>query len=491
MPFKTIGLADPLVLGILATGYKAPTEIQAQAIPAAIEGRDLIACAQTGTGKTAAFVLPMLNRLCHERATKKKTVKAIILTPTRELAVQIEKSIAGYGRYLKIRTLAVYGGVQIDKQIRKLRSGVDIIVATPGRLMDHMNRGTINLGHVEVLVLDEADRMLDMGFINDMRTIIAELPKKRQTMLFSATISKEVKKLAGGILRDPVIIQVGEERNPIETITQYIYPVPQKQKMDLLLYMLKSRSMYSVLVFSRTKRGADQISSKLKKAGILSESIHSDRTQGQRQRAMNGFKQGKFQVMVATDVAARGIDVEGISHVVNFDVPTYAEDYVHRIGRTGRAEATGDAITFVAREETGSLKKIEKYIGRSLKTEKVEGFEYVPEDKAKSLQAGRKRSLSTGRNKYKGGPKRKPSSQSGGGKSKFAGSKKTAGKKFTRNADTEAGGKKKSNTAKPEATGKKKFRGPKTESTGKRGPASKKKTRTPAKKHRKGPKPTL
>ncbi|MCK4998512.1 MAG: DEAD/DEAH box helicase, partial [Anaerohalosphaera sp.] len=335
------------------------------------------------------------------------------------------------------------------------------------------------------------DRMLDMGFIKDMRTIISVLPKKRQTMLFSATMSNEVKKLAGGILRKPIIIQIGEERNPIETITQHIYPVPQKQKMDLLLHLLQSRSMYSVLVFSRTKRGADQISSKLKRAGVLSESIHSDRTQGQRQRAMNGFKQGKFQVMVATDVAARGIDVEGISHVINFDVPTYAEDYVHRIGRTGRAEATGDAITFVAREETGSLKKIEKYIGRTLKTEKVEGFDYAQEDRSKKIPVAKKRSLSTGRNKYKGGSDKKSSSQSrGGGKSRFATSKKTTGakrspgKKFGKKAGSAASG---TNAA---ASGNKDTRSTNAPATSKKRPPSAKKSRNPAKAHRKGPKPS-
>jgi len=350
MPFKTIGLSDPLVQGILATGYTAPTEIQSQAIPLAIEGRDLIACAQTGTGKTAAFVLPILNRLSHERPAKKRIIRSLILTPTRELAGQVEDAIKGYGRFLKLKTLSIYGGVKIGGQFNKLRSGIDIVVATPGRLMDHMNRGTIDLSKVEVLVLDEADRMLDMGFVNDMRKIIAKLPKKRQTMLFSATISKEVKDLAKNIQQSPKIIQIGEERNPIDTITQHIYPVQKVQKMALLLHMLKSQNMFSVLIFSRTKHGADKISNRLKKSDVTSVAIHSNRTQSQRQLALAGFKSGKFQVMVATDIAARGIDVHGISHVINYDLPAYPEDYVHRIGRTGRAEKTGDAISFVASE---------------------------------------------------------------------------------------------------------------------------------------------
>jgi ATP-dependent RNA helicase RhlE len=377
MPFKTLGLSDPLVRGILATGYTAPTEIQSQVIPAAIEGKDIIGCAQTGTGKTAAFVLPILNRLSHEHATKNKHIKALILTPTRELAVQIEQCIIGYGRFLNMRTLAVYGGVSIGAQFSALRRGVDIVVATPGRLLDHMHRRSIDLRHVEVLVLDEADRMFDMGFINDVRKIIAAVPENRQTLLFSATIPQEVKNLAAGIQKHPKIIQIGQEHNPIDTITQHIYPVSKEQKMDLLMYMLQKGGMYSVLVFARTKHGADKISHRLDRAGIKSIAIHSGRTQGQRSRAMEGFKANKFQVMVATDIAARGIDVEGISHVVNFDVPAFAEDYIHRIGRTGRAEAKGDAITLVSRDEDKYLRQIERFIGCKFKMERCPGFGYT------------------------------------------------------------------------------------------------------------------
>ncbi len=374
MPFKSLGLSDPLVRGILATGYTAPTEIQSQAIPAAIEGRDIIGCAQTGTGKTAAFVLPILNRLSHEHSTKSKAVKSLILTPTRELAIQIEDAIRGYGRFTHLRTLAVYGGVSIQNQFSALRRGVDIVVATPGRLMDHMRRRSINLANIEVLVIDEADRMFDMGFINDVRKIVSALPQKRQTMLFSATISLEVKSLAAGILKSPKMIQIGQQRNPIETITQHIYPVQKELKIDLLIHMLRDGQMYSVLVFSRTKHGADKINRRLERAGVQSVAIHSGRTQGQRQRAMDGFKSGQYRVMVATDIAARGIDVEGISHVINFDVPAFAEDYIHRIGRTGRAEATGDAITFVSNDEEKYLRQIEKFIGRRFHFDRCPDF---------------------------------------------------------------------------------------------------------------------
>ncbi|MCD4831039.1 MAG: DEAD/DEAH box helicase [Anaerohalosphaeraceae bacterium] len=376
MPFKQFGLSDPLVKGILATGYTAPTEIQTRAIPSAVQGEDIIGCAQTGTGKTAAFVLPMLNRLGHSRKPKNNHPRSLILTPTRELAVQIETAIRTYGRYMSIKTLAVYGGVDMRTQTKKLRQGIDIIAATPGRLMDHMQRGNINFKSIEVLVLDEADRMFDMGFINDVRKIVSAIPKKRQTMLFSATMSKEVKALTQGIQQKPVMIQIGHERNPAETVTQHIYPIDQAQKPELLLHLLQNSLMYSVLIFSRTKHGADKICSRLGKAKISSIAIHSNRTQSQRQRALDGFRAGKYQVMVATDIAARGIDVRGISHVINYDVPAYAEDYIHRIGRTGRAENSGDAITFVSREEERYVFRIEKYIGRKFKPEKCEGFKY-------------------------------------------------------------------------------------------------------------------
>ena len=385
MPFKQFGLSDPLVRGILATGFIAPTEIQSQAIPAAIAGKDIIGCAQTGTGKTAAFVLPILNRLSHEHIPHKKVVRSLILTPTRELAVQIEEAIRAYGRFLHLRTLAVYGGVNIKGQFNTLRNGVDIIVATPGRLLDHMQRRTIDLRHIEVLVLDEADRMFDMGFIRDVRRIISALPANRQTFLFSATVTPEISALAKGVQKSPVMIQIGRPRNPIETINQHIYMVEREQKITLLLRLLQDGQLSSILIFSRTKHGADRINRYLQRADIESVAIHSGRTQAQRERALDGFKNGKFRVMVATDIAARGIDVTGISHVINFDVPAFPEDYIHRIGRTGRAEATGDAITFVSRDEHKQLRMIEKFIGRDFTPVECPGFTYTRIEKPKTL----------------------------------------------------------------------------------------------------------
>ncbi len=374
MSFTTMGLPEPLVRGIQASGYTTPTEIQSQAIPAALSGQDIIGCAKTGTGKTAAFVLPILNRLLKAPTGKKRVIKALILTPTRELAVQIERSIHTYGKFTSTRTLAVYGGVSMNKQLDSLRHGVDVVVATPGRLMDHMRRHTIDLKAVEVFVLDEADRMFDMGFIADVQKIVAAVPTHRQTMLFSATIPPEVQRLAAGIQESPLLIEIGEQNNPVETITQCVHAVAREQKLDLLVHMLQNKPMCCVLVFSRTKHGADKIHRKLERAGIESVAIHSGRSQSQRQRALDGFKGGKFQVMVATDIAARGIDVRGISHVVNFDVPNYAEDYIHRIGRTGRATAAGDAITFVSPDERDQLSRIERFIGTKIKLEEYEGF---------------------------------------------------------------------------------------------------------------------
>jgi len=379
MPFTKLGLSDPLLRGVLASGYTSPTEIQSEAIPAALSGQDIIGCAQTGTGKTAAFVLPILSRIfCEQRANgKRRVIRSLILTPTRELAVQIERSILNYGRFVGVRALAIYGGVDIKKQLETLRRGVDVVVATPGRLMDHMRRGSIDFGSMEVLVLDEADRMFDMGFIEDVYKIIRTLPEQRQTMLFSATIPPEVQQLAAGVQKDPQMIQIGEQCNPIDTITQHVHAVLRQQKMDMLLHMLQNRPMQSVLIFSRTKHGADKIHRKLEQAGIVSVALHSGRSQSQRQHALDGFKNGKFRVMVATDIAARGIDVRGISHVVNFDVPLYARDYIHRIGRTGRATAAGDAITLVAPDELEYLRKIEQFIGQRFQPEEYEGFTCV------------------------------------------------------------------------------------------------------------------
>ena len=416
MGFTTFGLSDHVIKGVQAAGYTKPTPIQSLAIQPALEGRDIIGCAQTGTGKTAAFVLPLLHRLAEgndslqsSRKNELSTVgapalpaegqavhevrpasvhvskrhhypRALVITPTRELAQQVHDAVDNYGRFMTLRTVVVYGGVSMENQVKLLRRGADIVIATPGRLLDHMQRRTVDLSKVQILVLDEADRMLDMGFIKDVRKIIGTIPKDRQTMLFSATISADIKSLASDILRDPQMVEAGEKRNPVETITQHFYSASPQTKMDLLIHALEKEKMESVLVFSRTKHGADKICRRLERSGINAVTIHSNRTQSQRQRALDGFKRGEFRVLVATDIAARGIDVEGISHVINYDIPQYAEDYIHRIGRTGRATATGDAITFVARDDQQHLRGIEKYTGKRFPVKTYEGFTPPPQE---------------------------------------------------------------------------------------------------------------
>ena len=381
MPFSNLGLPDQLVQGILATGYTAPTEIQTRAIPLAVAGRDILGCAQTGTGKTAAFVLPMLHHLTKNGGHHgHKHPRALVLTPTRELAQQVDEFVSSYGRFTTLQSLPVFGGVSMENQIKRLHRGVDIVVATPGRLLDHINRRTVDLSHVEVFVLDEADRMFDMGFINDVRTIISKIPAKRQTLLFSATMSKEIRALVASIQHHPEYIEVGEQQKPVDTVRQHFYTVEQDMKLALLLHILKTEKMESVLVFSRTKHGADKISRRLEKNGLKSVAIHANRTQAQRQRALAGFKQGQYNVMVATDIAARGIDVEGISHVINFDTPAFAEDYIHRIGRTGRATHIGDSLTFVSNMERKHLKSIEFFVGKKYEAKRYPGFDYTKKD---------------------------------------------------------------------------------------------------------------
>jgi ATP-dependent RNA helicase RhlE len=363
--FQSLGLSEPLVRSVVASGYKTPTPIQAAAIPVALAGKDLTGCAQTGTGKTAAFVLPLLDRLARTTGRKKgRPVRALVVTPTRELALQVEESVRTYGRFTGLRSVAVYGGVGMHPQRTAFRRGVDVVIATPGRLLDHLGQGALDLSDVEVLVLDEADRMFDMGFLPDVRRIVAAVPERRQTLLFSATMPPAIRALAASIQDRPTLVEVGERRNPTETVTQSVYRVPQERKMDLLLHVLRTEPVESVLVFSRTKHRADRIARKLTQSGVSAAAIHSNRTQGQRQRALAAFKGGAVQVLVATDIAARGIDVDGITHVINFDTPNQAEDYIHRIGRTGRAQATGDALTFVSADEEAYLRAIEKHTGR-------------------------------------------------------------------------------------------------------------------------------
>lgn len=376
MGFTKFGLSDHIMRGIRAAGYTVPTPIQTLAIQPVLAGQDMIGSAQTGTGKTAAFVLPLLHRLSAGSAAHgtDSRPRALVLTPTRELAQQVQAAVAAYGRFLTLRSVSIYGGASMENQLKLLRRGADIIVATPGRLLDHLQRKTISLSKIQVLVLDEADRMLDMGFIHDVRKIIKEVPTDRQTLLFSATISDEISALAAGVMRNPHTVEASAPHTPATTVAQYFYTVSQVSKMDLLLHSIEAEKMESVLVFSRTKHGADKICKRLERKGITAVAIHSNRTQPQRDRALEGFKAGKFRVLVATDIAARGIDVTGISHVINFDIPRYAEDYIHRIGRTGRAGAAGDAITFFSRDEQQYLKRIETFVGKHFPAKDYPGF---------------------------------------------------------------------------------------------------------------------
>ena len=369
--FENLGLEERLLKGVKSMGYTTPTPIQEQAIPVALEGKDIVGCAQTGTGKTAAFVLPLLQRMSRQRG-----VKALVVTPTRELAGQIVEVARDCSRFTGQKVAAVYGGVGYQPQKDKLRRGVDLLVATPGRLLDLHSRRDVDLSKVEILVLDEADRMLDMGFWPDVRRIIRLLPEKRQNMLFSATMSHQVLGVIGSTLNNPVRIDVAPSATPIEAIEQAVYPVGSTQKSDLLVKLLEERDLDRVLVFTRTKHRADRVCRILSRKGIKGVAIHSNRSQSQRQQALDGFKKGKYRVLVATDIVARGIDVDNISHVINFDMPNKAEDYVHRIGRTARAGNDGTALSFLSSEETSALREIEGLIGTTLPCEDVEGFDY-------------------------------------------------------------------------------------------------------------------
>ncbi len=410
MSFTSLGLADEIVRAITDHGYTTPTPIQAQAIPAVLAGGDLLAGAQTGTGKTAGFTLPILQRLANGAGAPLTTsatrpIRALILTPTRELAAQVEESVRTYGKYLKLTSTVIFGGVGINPQIKLLKHGVDILVATPGRLLDHMQQGTVNLNHVEILVLDEADRMLDMGFIRDIKKVLAVLPKKRQNLLFSATFSEEIKALADGLLNAPAMIEVARRNSTVEMIAQKIHPVDRDRKHPMLTHLIKTKQWTQVLVFTRTKHGANKLVEQLGKDGITGLAIHGNKSQSARTRALAEFKDGTLQVLVATDIAARGIDIDQLPHVVNYDLPNIPEDYVHRIGRTGRAGATGEAVSLVCVDEHEMLRDIEKLIKRTLPRETIAGFEPDPLAKAQPIQ---KRS-----NEMQG--RRQPQGRSAGG----------------------------------------------------------------------------
>jgi ATP-dependent RNA helicase RhlE len=377
MKFSTLGLCEPILKAVAEEGYDTPTPIQAEAIPAVIQGRDVMAAAQTGTGKTAAFTLPILEKLAAGGSRVPKQARVLVLTPTRELAAQVVESVATYGRYLKVRTAVVFGGVNANPQIKALSRGVDVLVATPGRLLDLHGQRMVDLGSVEVLVLDEADRMLDMGFIHDIKRILNLLPKQRQNLMFSATFSQEIRNLAKGLINDPVEISVTPRNTTVEAIAQCVYQVDKQQKAALLIKLIKENNWEQVLVFSRTKHGANKLARQLESSGINASAIHGNKSQGARTSALAGFKNGSIRILVATDIAARGLDIDLLPHVVNYDLPHVPQDYIHRIGRTGRAGASGEAVSLVCADESKQLTDIEKLIKIDLERRVMEGFEPV------------------------------------------------------------------------------------------------------------------
>ena len=391
MSFESLGLMAELHRAVSEKGYDTPTPIQQKAIPVILKGGDLMGGAQTGTGKTAGFTLPLLQRLMETDKPQKgrRPLRALVLTPTRELAAQVAESVRDYGRYLPLRSTVVFGGVSINPQKMKLIKGVDILVATPGRLLDHVNQRSVNLSNVDILVLDEADRMLDMGFIHDIKKVLALVPKNKQTLLFSATFSDDIKKLANGLLKSPELIEVSRQNAATDTVTQVIHPVDKSRKRELLSFLIGSNNWQQVLVFNRTKHGANRLAEQLNKDGITAAAIHGNKSQGARTRALADFKAGSVRVLVATDIAARGIDIDQLPHVVNFELPNVAEDYVHRIGRTGRAGNEGEAMSLVCVDELKLLKDIERLIKRDIPKENIDGYEPDPSIRAQPIKNGR------------------------------------------------------------------------------------------------------
>ncbi len=393
MTFEELNLAPAILKAVLEQGYDTPTPIQVQAIPAVLAGSDLLGGAQTGTGKTAAFTLPLLQRLSTEpRMTNRRgvnAVRALIMTPTRELAAQVEESVRLYGKYLDLTSMVMFGGVGMGAQIDKLRRGVDILVATPGRLLDHAQQGTLDLSQVQVLILDEADRMLDMGFIHDIKKVLALVPKQKQTLLFSATFSDEIRELANGLLRNPVSIQVTPRNTTVQRITQTIHPVGRAKKKALLTHIISEHNWSQVLVFTRTKFGANNVAEHLTKNGIPAMALHGNKSQTARTQALAGFKNGDIRALVATDIAARGIDIDELPHVVNYEIPNVSEDYVHRIGRTGRAGNSGEAVSLVCLDEEGFMQDIERFTKQNIEVVVVPGFEADPGERAEPLAMGR------------------------------------------------------------------------------------------------------
>ncbi|WP_432411555.1 DEAD/DEAH box helicase [Rasiella sp. SM2506] len=408
MSFKNLGLSDALLKAISQKGYDTPTPIQQKAIPRILEGKDVLASAQTGTGKTAGFTLPMLQKLITTPPLHKRPVRALVLTPTRELAAQVLEDVKTYSKFVDIRSTVIFGGVNANPQIRTLRQGVDILVATPGRLLDLHNQGVFSLKNVEFLVLDEADRMLDMGFARDINKILALLPTKRQNLLFSATFSKEIKKLAGSFLHNPVMVEAAPENTTAEKVDQIVYKTDKAKKTDLVIKLISEGDWQQVLIFTRTKHGANRLAEKLSKAKISSAAIHGNKSQGARTKALANFKSGNVRVLVATDIAARGLDIPLLPHVINYELPNIPEDYVHRIGRTGRAGASGEAISIVSVDEFEYVRGIEKLLGERLDQETIEGFEVTEKlqdvlDKKAENKAANQRGRQSSRGKKPSG----------------------------------------------------------------------------------------
>ncbi len=430
MSFNAFGLSAELLRAVAEEGYREPTPIQRQVIPAILEGRDIMAGAQTGTGKTAGFTLPLLQRLnARPEGGSRRVIRTLILTPTRELAAQVEESVRTYGKYLPLKSAVIFGGVNINPQIDQLRRGIDILVATPGRLLDHAGQRTLDLSRVEILVLDEADRMLDMGFIRDIRRILALLPRQRQNLLFSATFSDEIKQLAADLLDSPALIQAAGRNAPAELVSHVMHPVDRGRKRELLSFLIASGDWRQVLVFTRTKHIANRLAQQLQRDGIAAAAIHGNKSQAARTRALADFKRGEVRVLVATDIAARGLDIEELPHVVNFELPNVAEHYVHRIGRTGRAGKQGDAVSLVCIDENGLLKDIERLLGRAIPKIVIPGYEPDRSLKAEPLRdirGARQRSGRDTGNRQRGGASASNGTRAGRGNEAHAASASAA-----------------------------------------------------------------
>ena len=401
MSFQSLGLSKALLKAIHNQGYNSPSPIQEKAIPLILKGKDVLASAQTGTGKTAGFTLPMLQRLSQGQSQKRRKVRALIITPTRELAAQVYANVTSYSEFLNVQSTVIFGGVNQRPQVATLKRGVDVLIATPGRLLDLQNQGFLSLSNVEILVLDEADRMLDMGFLRDIKKIISLLPSKTQNLLFSATFSKDIKKLATEFLYQPAIVEVSPENSTVDKINQKIYRVAKDKKTRLIIKLISDGHWKQVLVFTRTKHGANRLCKKMISAGISAAAIHGNKTQGARTKALAGFKSNAIRVLVATDIAARGLDIPLLPHVINFEIPNISEDYVHRIGRTGRAGASGEALSLVSADETTYLTSIEKLVGIKIPTEIIEGFEPDPNASTEPLKRGHGQGKSSPRNNNK------------------------------------------------------------------------------------------